>query len=72
MSDAEKITAAQRHVAEKMADIIIKNYDQTGAALETAGTFTALLEAYKATEIALKHLPRDNAQHLTGTYGNQR
>lgn len=35
-----------------MADIIIRNYDENGSLLETTGTFTALLEAYRAIEIA--------------------
>lgn len=52
MTRTEKIAAAKQHVAQKMGDIIEKNFDNPGGALETAGTFTALLEAYQAAEIA--------------------
>ena len=54
MERHDKIRAAKAHVAGKIADIIEKNFDQGGSALETPDTFTALLEAFKAIEIAEK------------------
>ena len=45
----DKIKAAKDHVANQIIDIISKNHDDSGAALDTTGTFTALLEAYKAS-----------------------
>jgi hypothetical protein len=54
MERADKLKASKAYVAEKIADILLRNYDQNGALLETAGTFTALLEAYRAIEIAEK------------------
>ncbi|RYG58961.1 hypothetical protein EON80_26290 [bacterium] len=52
MERAEKLRAAKAYVAHKIADIIVKNFDDTGGLLETAGTFTTLLESYRAIEIA--------------------
>jgi len=48
----EKILLAKRHIADSIGDIIEKNFDDAGPALHTGGKFTALLEAYKAVEIA--------------------
>ncbi|MGO4355180.1 hypothetical protein AB4Z25_25005 [Rhizobium sp. RAF36] len=48
----EKIRAAKAAIAAKIGDIVEENFDSAGAILETPGTFTALLEAYKACEIA--------------------
>ncbi|QIB36983.1 hypothetical protein G3A56_02405 [Rhizobium oryzihabitans] len=48
----DKILAAKRHIEGRLGDIIEKNFDESGGALEAAGTFTALLEAYRAVEIA--------------------
>ena len=50
-----KIRAAKEHVAAKIGDIIVKNFDAGGLALEIEGTFTALLEAFRAVEIAEKY-----------------
>lgn len=52
MTRDEKIAAAKEYVVAKIGDIIERNYDQPGAALETSGTFTGLIEAYRAIEIA--------------------
>ena len=52
MERAEKLKASKAYVAEKIADIILRNYDENGVLLEKAGTFTTLLEAYRAIEIA--------------------
>ncbi|KQV27887.1 hypothetical protein ASC97_05860 [Rhizobium sp. Root1203] len=52
MDRAGKIQLAKEYIAAKIGDIIEKNYNNGGAALETAGTFTALIEAYRAVEIA--------------------
>ena len=51
-SRMEKIKAAKKHIEGRLGDIIEKNFDTFGPALETSGTFTALLEAYRAVEIA--------------------
>ena len=48
----EKIQAAKKHIEGRLGDIIEKNFDDSGSALETPGTFTALIEAYRAAEIA--------------------
>jgi len=47
----DKLKAAKAYVVAKMSDIVEKNFDQAGGALETPGTFTALLEAYRAIEV---------------------
>lgn len=52
MDQQAKLKAAKDYVVATMTDIIIKNYDENGPALETPGTFTALLEAYRAIQIA--------------------
>lgn len=52
MERAEKLKAAKAYIAEKLADMIVKNYDGNGTLLETAGAFTPLLDAYRAIEIA--------------------
>lgn len=54
MERQEIIRVAKEHVAAKIVDILVKNYNSGGGALETEGTFTALLEAFKAIEIAEK------------------
>lgn len=48
----EKIRATKGGRSAKIGDIVEENFDSAGALLETAGTFTALFEAYKAWEIA--------------------
>lgn len=50
----EKILAAKTHIAGQIGDIIERNFDHPTAALETPGTFTALIEAFRACEIAEK------------------
>ena len=70
-ADAEKVQAAKRHVVESIIDIIIKNFDDAGSKLETQGTFTALLEAYKAIEIAEQYIPRSQTQPTFGSYGSK-
>jgi hypothetical protein len=52
MTRLDKIRAAKKYAAEKIGDILEKNFDANSGALETAGTFTALLEAHRAAEIA--------------------
>lgn len=52
MDRAQKLKASKARIAEKIADIVLRNYDDNGALLEAPGTFTALLEAYQAIEIA--------------------
>lgn len=54
MERQEIIRVAKEHVAAKIGDILVKNFNAGGGALETPGTFTALLEAFKAIEIAEK------------------
>ncbi|MNE70176.1 hypothetical protein D3C80_1659510 [compost metagenome] len=53
MDREDKLKAAKAQVVAKISDIIAQNFDQAGGALETPGTFTALLEAYRAIEIVL-------------------
>ncbi len=53
MTVDDKLMAAKEHVVGKITDILVKNFDEGGSALEIAGTFTALLEAYSAIEIAI-------------------
>jgi len=57
MNTEQKLKAAREHVVGRITDIIVKNFDEGGSALETAGTFTTLLEAFNAIEIAIANKP---------------
>ncbi len=54
MERQEIFRLAKEYVAAKIGDILVKNYNSGGGALEKEGTFTGLLEAFKAIEIAEK------------------
>ncbi len=54
MNKMDKIQAAKRYVVTEIERVIEKSYDDGWRALETPGTFTALLEAFRACEIALE------------------
>lgn len=68
MTRNEKIQAAKRHIGAKIADIIEKNYNEGGSALESVGTFTSLIEAYRACEIAEEAVEKEVEQEKRDKY----
>lgn len=52
MDKREILATATANIATKIKDTVFHNLGENGLALESPGRFTALLEAYRAVEIA--------------------
>ena len=67
MSDAkarrDAFKAAKIAIAERIGDIIMKSERGFGVALVEPGTFTTLVEAYRAVEIAEEHDPKSRSSY---------
>lgn len=76
MERHEKLKVAKANIALKIADLVEESYGRGEAALVVPGTFTALLEAYRAIEIAetvdtTVELAQDAEDYRQGVLRNQ-
>ncbi|WP_035449984.1 hypothetical protein [Aliihoeflea sp. 2WW] len=65
-----KIAVAMDYIGEQLSLMIERNYDESGNAFHTQGTFTAMLEAYRACEIAAAYEERIEEEARRNSYSS--